>query len=144
MKIMSQAGDTIVEALFAIAIISLVLTAAYITANNSQNTLRDAQERDQAITLAQSEAEILNAISPQPITAHDFCLSPSNQAVLRKPQCSGMGTDNLYSVTISNVSSSRCRSPNLETYKVQVSWPSLQGGTDYVYMYYQPPNFICP
>ncbi|GAC1387774.1 MAG: hypothetical protein NVS1B7_2690 [Candidatus Saccharimonadales bacterium] len=80
-----QAGDTIVEVLIAMAVTSLMLGGAFATANTSlQNTIQ-AQERSEAMKVAEMEVEILNTLSqlksgdPSYINVYDpanpvFCL----------------------------------------------------------------------
>jgi len=52
-----EVGDTIVEVLIAIAVLSLILTAAFITANNSMKATRDAEEHGQAQALVTGQLE---------------------------------------------------------------------------------------
>ncbi len=60
-----QRGDTIVEVLFAIAILSLVITGAYNFATRNLLAGRQAQERTEATQLAQSQIESLAAAATQ-------------------------------------------------------------------------------
>lgn len=54
-----ERGDTIVEVLIAIAIVGLVLASAYATSNRSTLNIQDAQERSEALKLAQSQIELM-------------------------------------------------------------------------------------
>ncbi len=54
---MGQAGDTLVEVLIAILIVSLVLTGAYVTTNRSALGVRNAQEQAEALKLIQGQLE---------------------------------------------------------------------------------------
>jgi prepilin-type N-terminal cleavage/methylation domain-containing protein len=54
-----QRGDTIVEVLIAMAIISLVLTAAYVTSNRNTILIQSSQEREQAQRLVEGQIEML-------------------------------------------------------------------------------------
>lgn len=56
-----QTGDTIVEVLIAIAVVSLLLTAAYASANHNVAALQDTQEHTEALKLVQSQVELLRA-----------------------------------------------------------------------------------
>ncbi|MDQ3123610.1 MAG: prepilin-type N-terminal cleavage/methylation domain-containing protein [bacterium] len=58
-SIRNQSGDTIVEVLIAVAIISMVLAVAYATMNRNIQTMRDNQERSEAAKLAQGQVEAL-------------------------------------------------------------------------------------
>jgi len=56
-------GDTIVEVLIAIAVLSLVLGGAFVATNRSLQGTRDAQERINALKLAETQIEQLKAMS---------------------------------------------------------------------------------
>jgi prepilin-type N-terminal cleavage/methylation domain-containing protein len=55
----SQQGETIVEVLIAIAIVSSVLAIAYSTMARNLSTMRDNQERTEAAKIAQGQIEAL-------------------------------------------------------------------------------------
>ena len=57
-----ERGDTIVEVLIAIAVVSMVLGGAYVTTNRSLLSARDAQERAIALKLTESQIEQLKGI----------------------------------------------------------------------------------
>lgn len=59
----SQRGDTIVEVLIAIAVISLVLAGAYATTNRSLLATRAAQERSNALKLVESQLEQIKGMA---------------------------------------------------------------------------------
>ena len=59
----SERGDTIVEVLIAIAVISVVLAGAFSMTNSSLQGERDAQERLNATNLTEGQLEELRAIS---------------------------------------------------------------------------------
>ena len=63
MRSTRQRGDTIVEVLVAIAVVSLVLTGAYVTTNHSLIDTRAAQERGDALKLAESQLEELRSLA---------------------------------------------------------------------------------
>jgi prepilin-type N-terminal cleavage/methylation domain-containing protein len=80
-----ERGDTLVEVLIAIAVVSLVLGGAYATTNRSLLASRDAQERGNALKLAQSQLEQvkgLAATDPAKIFAgaapSSFCITDGN------------------------------------------------------------------
>lgn len=62
---LKQRGDTIVEVLIAIGIISLVLTVAYVTANHNYLSMQDAQERGNALKLLERQTEALKAYNAE-------------------------------------------------------------------------------
>ena len=72
----NQTGDTIVEVLLAIAVVSSVLGGAYVAANRSLNTNRAAQERTEAAKLVESQIERLKVATSNAAIFNDnvYCL----------------------------------------------------------------------
>jgi type II secretory pathway pseudopilin PulG len=58
---LAQAGDTIVEVLICIAIISFILGGAFVVVDHSRQGVRDAQEHGDALKLTESQLEQLRA-----------------------------------------------------------------------------------
>lgn len=58
----TERGDTIVEVLVCILIISLVLAGAFTATNRSLQAVRDAQERSQASKLAEAQIEFIRSV----------------------------------------------------------------------------------
>lgn len=80
-----QRGDTMVEVLIAIAVVSLILGGAYVTTNKSLQATRAAQERSVALKLAESQIERLKGlVESQP----DLIFGPAAP----NPFCISMGT----------------------------------------------------
>jgi prepilin-type N-terminal cleavage/methylation domain-containing protein len=72
-----QRGDTIVEVLIAIAIISLVLTGAFSTTHASLLATRTSQEHSEALKLLESQIESIrsyNIAPPSPTATEPFCV----------------------------------------------------------------------
>jgi type II secretory pathway pseudopilin PulG len=59
-----QRGDTIVEVIISIAVISSVLVGAFYLTNRSTRAVRDSEEHSQALQLLQGQVEQLRAIAP--------------------------------------------------------------------------------
>lgn len=59
----NQTGDTIVEVLISIAVITLVLGGAFVVAQKSSNTLESSQEHSTAEGLVQNQIEQIRAIA---------------------------------------------------------------------------------
>jgi type II secretory pathway pseudopilin PulG len=77
---LSQTGDTIVEVLIAIAIISLVLTGAFSTTHKSLAATRSSQEHSEALKLLESQIENIRSYAIYPATtnpAEPFCVNPA-------------------------------------------------------------------
>ena len=87
MKLM-QRGDTLVEVLIAIAVISSVLAGAYVVTNKSLTSSRDAQERGNALKLSEGQLERIKTVvvtNPEAIfgltAVNPFCLNSTNTPV---------------------------------------------------------------
>ncbi|HSX02370.1 MAG TPA: prepilin-type N-terminal cleavage/methylation domain-containing protein [Candidatus Saccharimonadia bacterium] len=61
MSRLNQRGDTLVEVTLALAILAMVLTGAFVTANKAFNLGQDARERSQMVSDAQQQAEALES-----------------------------------------------------------------------------------
>jgi type II secretory pathway pseudopilin PulG len=76
------AGDTIVEVLIALAVLSAVLGGAYLSANRSLASNRDSQERGEALKLAEGQIEQLKSLAkttPSVLsTGGVFCIDSAN------------------------------------------------------------------
>jgi type II secretory pathway pseudopilin PulG len=64
-----QRGDTIVEVLVSITVVSLILGSAFVTTNKSLQATRTSQERSNALKLAESQVEQLKGAVANPATA---------------------------------------------------------------------------
>lgn len=65
-KGLGQNGDTLVEVLICILIVSMILTGAYVTTNKSTVRVIDSQERAEALKVAQSQLEQIRQHSKKP------------------------------------------------------------------------------
>jgi type II secretory pathway pseudopilin PulG len=57
-----QRGDTIVEVLISLTVVSLILSGAYVTTNRSLLATRSAQERSNALKLTEAQVEELKGV----------------------------------------------------------------------------------
>lgn len=75
-----QRGDTIVEVLICVLIVSMILSGAYVTTQRSSTGIRNSQEHAEALKLIQSQLEQIkaNASDETPevftVTATTFCM----------------------------------------------------------------------
>lgn len=143
-------GDTIVEVLIAIVILSLILTGAYVTSNDSLLNIRDAEERIQALGIAQSQAETLRADADTLFaggayaaylgnggTAPTFCFSSTNSFQdYRSSPSSCQFTTIPYDVQIQGLGPTP---DNTNTFKITVSWSSISAFSvkDQITIYYR-------
>lgn len=84
-----ERGDTLVEVLIAISVVSLILGGAYVTTNRSLLATRAAEERGNALKLAESQVEQLKGLAksdPDAIfgagTPSPFCIAGQPGAVV--------------------------------------------------------------
>lgn len=70
-------GDTIVEVLIAMAVVAVVLGGAYSSANKSFANTRAAQERGEALKVAESQLESLNTLYKNK-TVNIYDAAPNN------------------------------------------------------------------
>ena len=132
----NQAGDTIVEVLITIMVISTVLVGAYITTNKNIASTQDAQERTQALKLVETQIENLRSKTTGLVSGGCFDStgrpqdgSGSSCAVLPN----GPGTQPVYTMGITPDPSGD------GVFIVTGKWDSLTGsGTNNVTMYYRP------
>lgn len=88
-----QRGDTIVEVLISITVISLVLGGAYATANKSLLITRASQERSNALKLAESQMEQIKGLAvsnPSALfgAASPFCIYNQTTVIAASdPRC---------------------------------------------------------
>jgi|SRR5581483_5139300 len=146
-----QRGDTIVEVLIAITIVSLILGGAYVTSRNSLSATLDAQEHDNALQLAQAQIELLrsdstqgNAIFTTPVSPSAFfCIQSDGSVSTTQSACtvnsigtgsSGTNGPVIYFVRFIGRTGS---SPGPYTFTVQTSWPGFQSKTDDVQLIYR-------
>ncbi len=116
-------GDTIVEVLIAIAVISLILGGAFVSTRRSSAAVRTAQEQGEALKIAEKQVELLKvafATGIPDLTAviPPFCMAdttPLTAPPAANPAC----TSGLYSSSIDK--------PSASSYRIQVTWSSLNG-----------------
>jgi prepilin-type N-terminal cleavage/methylation domain-containing protein len=91
-----QRGDTIVEVMIAMAVLGLVLASAFAISNRSYATGINAQERNEALKVAESQVELLriaSTLTDESIIDADpsrlFCIEPSGAKLERIEFASG-------------------------------------------------------
>ncbi len=149
-----QKGDTIIEVLIALTIISFILVGAYVTINRNILLLEDTQEHSEATYILSSQIESLRESGiNRPV--NDQCFNGINLVNNTGP----VGTNNCifnssgtvastnqqpnYSVTINSVQNivhlSPSNSYSYYTYQLSIKWYSLLGTSnpiDQIIMYY--------
>src|SRR3989344_6687603 len=83
MRLRSNRGDTIVEVLLALTIVSSMLGGAYVLSNRSLSNSRGSQERGEALKIAEAQLERLkssinNGNDDAFNSTNIFCMNESN------------------------------------------------------------------
>ncbi len=126
-------GDTIVEVLVAIAVVSLVLAGAFTSTRHSANATRSAQEQGEALKIAESQVEQIKIAveTGKPSLAAapaSFCISGATTPDSTAAVCK-IG---LYQITITKPDP---LAP--DTYATQITWDKLGGGANSVELDYR-------
>jgi len=132
MLALNRRGDTIVEVLIAIAIVSLVLTAAYVITTKNTIAIQANQERIQAQHLVEGQIEALRAQNGLPTGDTCFLTSGAGAAGATCNAISQTGSGATYAATITG--------PTAGVYQIVVTWSSLNGSKandSNVTMYYR-------
>lgn len=124
----NQRGDTIVEVIIAIAVISSVLAGAFYLTNHSTRAVRDAEEHAQALQLLQGQVEQLRAQAPDnrwtDLPAH-FCFSSSGAITpLASSTTYGCKAGTYYNFVIDRPAAAPPAGQNA-LFKVKVQWDSI-------------------
>lgn len=144
MKHLYNAGDTIIEVLVSIAVVSTVLGGAFVATRNSQVGVRNSQEHAEALKLVESQIEQLRGYSSQAIAASvPFCMynespvstsySPNIPPAAANCTQNSAGqagkVDSRYKLTIGRCNLVGCGNNISGSYlfTVTVSWPSVTG-----------------
>jgi len=131
-----QRGDTIVEVMISIAVVSLVLVAGYVTTTRSVNGMEDTEEHSEALQLAQTQLEYLHNTTALPANNKCFdnkgVIVGGNSCLVNSSGGAAAGGQLQFDINITQV--------NTQTFAVAVTWPSIDnpGTTNNVTLDYQP------
>lgn len=138
----NERGDTVVEVLIAIAIISLILGGAFILTNRSLKGTQSAQERLNGIKLVESQLEQVKNLAATDSDAifgtsvsPSFCVNSSGAVVASSTASCKVGVDGNPATTEPIFNLSVTRSGN--TFTVRNVWNNVKGAQDNVEMKYR-------
>jgi type II secretory pathway pseudopilin PulG len=142
-------GDTIIEVLICLAALGFILSITYSIATRAQQSVRSAQERVEALKLAEGQIEQLKYVAqsatPDPIFAagSDFCLNNSVKTNFTTPLVVDLFADDLTGYPTECVSGtlyhmsiagpSAVQGGNTDDgglYEVRIRWQRLGGGVN--------------
>jgi len=126
---LSQTGDTIVEVLLAIAVVSMVLSGAFVSVNRSLKAGRQSQERGEAMKFAQSQLEQLKQAAKDPSKnifgtggPTPYCLNNTLDRVATTDPACNQGPDGRYELSIT-------RDATTGTFTSRVVWNAFQSAS---------------
>ncbi|MBI5357458.1 hypothetical protein HZB74_01270 [Candidatus Saccharibacteria bacterium] len=139
-------GDTIVEVLLAIAVMSMVLSISYGLANRSSQSNRQAQERAEAQKVGEEQLEILRGyVSPDQPWGTNVCFRADDPATTtvdetgqptdQNSDCQGRGPGGRYNIRISVTGDATAG----YVYTIDTTWDNVKGSTDQLAMSYKLP-----
>lgn len=158
LKKLTNRGDTIIEVMISLTVLSLVLGASYASVNNSLKIGRDAEERSQATKLAASQVELIkfrlssSLVDLAIINSSPFCMRSdgSGPAVLSAVPPADPNADDLSAYPVEcqeglySIGVVATLNPggaaNVTEYHVTVRWASIIQGTNQVEFYYRMPS----
>lgn len=164
-KALGERGDTIVEVMIVLAILSFAIIIAYSSANRSLADARQSEENSYAAELAQSQVEqirsaVINSndtstgsisnLNAQEMSGASFCMSAGSAitttaaAFLSPNPCIPTNTTGGVPYTLADTLSQPVQSlPALDSFQILVTWPDALGqGEDTLTLFYQavPPQ----
>ena len=123
----NERGDTIVEVLIAIGIVSLVLTSAYALTTRNVQAMQEIQEQAYAQKVVEQQVEILRSASTKP-TSNGCFSGPNTYVTTPNSACHITNGGATYDIVISLSGA---------TYGIQASWATLGGSNAHVTVYYR-------
>jgi type II secretory pathway pseudopilin PulG len=139
---LTSRGDTIIEVLLSIAIVSAALGGAYVSSNRSLANARQSQERSEALVVGQQQLEALKVLTSDSSSGvytppNNFCIiiSPTpHKQLLPSPNCA-FGTGQRYQAAIQYV---RVIGPPEErNFTISITWERFGGGNDAIQLNYR-------
>ena len=133
-RTLKEAGDTIVEVLIAIVLISTILVAAYQMTNRNTAMIQDTQEHTVALKLAESQLETLQ---------QNVNIFPNNGSSLCFVGADPSASDNLCDVkpvpgVVYHVSLKKSVTTGSIVYTADVHWTGINGQNNNVSLLYRP------
>jgi Tfp pilus assembly protein PilV len=138
-------GDTIVEVMISMAVLSIVIATTYSLSTRAFKSGQDSQYRDQAVSFNQQQVELIKEADnskPQSISQYlpppsgtgpasgtPFCISPQTKAFQTGAACNNI--NNLYTVSVVYNSAKA-------VFKITTSWVSPSGTNQNTVVFYKP------
>lgn len=128
----SQAGDTIVEVLIAVAVISLMLASAFVVVNRSIKSSRQTQERSEALKLLEGQVERLKVLASDTssgvfVRTAPFCIEGS--VIKDESDAACIKGSSKYQLSLDRVSAN--------TFSATASWDGIHGYKENINIMYK-------
>jgi type II secretory pathway pseudopilin PulG len=141
-KALQERGDTIVEVLISIAVISTVMAGAFVTTNHSLQATRQAQERVNGLKLVESQIELIKAVASTNSNALfgagapvSYCITSASAVVASTNTACAVDTTGAASSKEPVFHLSITRTNN--TFTIRNTWSNVRGAQDNVEMKYR-------
>jgi type II secretory pathway pseudopilin PulG len=140
----TERGDTIIEVLFALAVLGAVLSSSYVVVSRNITANRISQERLEAVKIAESQMEKLQiraTSDPGVFTSNNFCMT--NIGVIgNSNQCqvnaAGDPTSEYPRYIIDITKDDDLSDPSGVRFKISLSWENARGtATDTIDYFYE-------
>ena len=133
-----QAGDTIVEVILAVAIVSSVLTGAFVVTNRSSKAIRDSEEHAQALQFLQGQVEQLRSAAVFPgrvptIPNVAYCFKDGIVYPANNTNCT---LNQLYHLSFVTPTGNP-GPPDTTTFNFAATWSSITGSNAEVDLFYK-------
>ena len=122
----SGRGDTIVEVMIAMTILSFALTTSFSTVNRSMQSARNSQEHSEALQYLNSQVELARADSSDNglYATGSFCMDTTALRVTYlNPACTA-GTEGFYKLSIT-YAAAPSNGLNQDVFTFTVTWPGV-------------------
>ncbi|MDB5160775.1 MAG: exported protein of unknown function [Candidatus Saccharibacteria bacterium] len=146
----NQTGDTIIEVLLSMTVLAIVAGAAYATSSLSFRAGLNTQFRDQALSYAQQQVELLKnadnsaTISQFAVNNTPFCIDPASPGA-RQPIANGQtGCTPPGGGNSGEYKESTTYDPSAKTFTVAVKWTSADNRPQQVNIIYKASNSYVP
>jgi len=131
-KPLLQRGDTIVEVLISLLVISAILVGAFVLSQTSSRNVRDSQEHAEALGLLQGQVELLRTAAGVEGAlsgiAQDSAFCMNGQARPVGTSDTACQQSNLYNLSIVDLGQGTDVQTN--KFRLTVTWDRLGGGTN--------------
>ncbi|HSW80019.1 MAG TPA: prepilin-type N-terminal cleavage/methylation domain-containing protein [Candidatus Saccharimonadales bacterium] len=141
-KRLSHRGDTLVEVLIALAIISAILGGAFTVTRSSILAVHDSGEHQTAWSLAQTQLEKLKSRAdsdPDSVFSTDgnFCISHGSAVSLATDAECSVDSSGIPTTTQPVYNESIAYNSSTSIFTITINWPRIGGGNDQVQMSYR-------